>query len=546
MLAAADRFLWHVPADPLKWLRDPHRWGHFHTAGYAALLLLKNEAPTTYDILPEWVWQRHVSTVLCAPFFDGEDGDESQHEEVALRCYQQAKELVLFYLPAQIDAEDRDKGNHHISCDRKLGQCWDDDLKRTLHEKLVEAQGYWRTSTFDHVAALLLTHGHQPTSELLVEMVRFVMGGTCGNLERARNAAAGLIAHRPDAAWSIIWPAVLGNQKFGRDLLMSVAHGLHHSAGEVASKLTEDQIGDLFVWLVKQFPYSEDRAHDGASFYDKDDSVRDLRNGLLSFLENRGTPASVQAIQRAAELLPDLDWLRSSVVEARKKTLRRTWKPCTPAEFLEVATHPSTRLVRNAEELQEVLISAIRSLEVMLQDETPAAPDLWDQTDRTRGQETFRPKDENRLSDWIKRHLEDVCRAVGIVVAREVQIRRGEGEGKGEATDIHVTALVPGLTEGSFEQVRVIIETKGCWHKELKTAMKTQLADRYLKDNQCQHGIYLVGWYVCPQWEDADYRKADVPNWSLEKLRVQLKKQAEELSKGGLSIQSAVVNAALR
>ena len=544
MLASAEHFVQSSPVDPLKWLREPHRWGSSDTAAYSALLLLKNEAPETYDALPEWVWGRHMATVLCSPLFNPEEDVKSEHEAVALKCYQQAKSEMLSYLPMQIDAEDRVRD--YISCAEKLGQCWDEDLKQAVHKKLVQAQGYWREKTFDRVAALLLIHEHQPTRDLLVEMVGSVTEGTCGNLGRAKIAAAGLIAHSSDAAWSIVWVAALANREFGRDLLMSVAHGLHHKTAEVASKLTDDQLGALFVWLAKEFPYSEDREHGGVYSPDRDDSARDFRDGVLSFLGNRGTPASVQAIQHASESLPELDWLRSTLVEARKNALRKTWRPCTPAEFLQVATQPGTRLVRNAHELQDVLVAAIGKLDVKLQGETSAASDLWDQTGRTRGQEKFCPKDENHLSDWIKRHLEDELEGLGIAVAREPEIRRGEGVGKGEEIDIHVTATVPGLTEGSFEQVRVIIEAKGCWHKELKTAMQTQLVGRYLKDNPCQHGIYLVGWYVCPQWDDSDYRRGDVPKWSLEEARGNFQKQAEGLSKDGLSIRSVVINAALR
>ena len=68
-------------------------------------------------------------------------------------------------------------------------------------------------------------------------------------------------------------------------------------------------------------------------------------------------------------------------------------------------------------------MAAISRLEVKLQGETPAAPGLWDQTDRTRGHEKFRPKDENHLSDWIKRHLEGEIKGLYIVVARDVEIR---------------------------------------------------------------------------------------------------------------------------
>jgi hypothetical protein len=56
----------------------------------------------------------------------------------------------------------------------------------------------------------------------------------------------------------------------------------------------------------------------------------------------------------------------------------------------------------------------------------------------------------------------------------------------------------------------------------------------------------VVGWYVCPQWDDEEYRKRDVPKWSVEEARDHFQKQAESLSKGGISIQAVVVNAALR
>jgi len=131
-------------------------------------------------------------------------------------------------------------------------------------------------------------------------------------------------------------------------------------------------------------------------------------------------------------------------------------------------------------------------------------------------------------------------------VAREVEIRRGEGSGTGEETDIHVTAVIPGLTEGSYEQVRVIIEAKGCWNQKLKTSMKDQLVDRYLKDNECYHGIYLVGWYICDQWDKDDRRKTKTPKWSLQEARQFFEKQADNLSASGNNIRAVVINTSLR
>lgn len=547
MLVAADRFLREGPVDPLKWEREPHSWKPIHHAApYAALLLLKNEAPDLFDALPGWVWERHVATVLCLPFNEQEATEKQALEEIALKCFRLAKRAFLFYLPLQLDAEAGYCENQHISCDGKLGKCWDDELCRTVHEKLVGAMDYWHTRAFEHVALRLMDQQHGPTKELMVALVEEVVSGMCARRAHAIIAGKCLITHTPDAAWPTVWAAIRKDREYGRELLMDVASEFHHNAEKVALRLTEAQLADLYLWLVREFPYSQDREHTGTYSPTRDDSVRDLRDGVLRVLEHRGTLASVQAVQRVAAVLPELDWLSSVVVETRKHALRSTWQPCTPADLLELTRRPKTGLVRSANELQEVLLEAICALQQQLQGETPAAPDLWDKVPRSQRHKKFRPKEEEHFSDWLKRHLKAELGARGIVGAREVEIRPGAGSGTGEVTDIHVTAIVPGLTDNSFNQVQVIIEVKGCWHRELKTAMKTQLVDRYLKDNQCQHGIYLVGWFVCDRWDKTDSRVSTVRFGSLDGTRDFLERQAKDLSQGGLSIRSAVINAALR
>ena len=77
------------------------------------------------------------------------------------------------------------------------------------------------------------------------------------------------------------------------------------------------------------------------------------------------------------------------------------------------------------------------------------------------------------------------------------------------------TATLPGniATHGDDERgaiVTVVIEVKGYWHKDVRTAMGGQLGDRYLREAPCHHGLYLVGWFVCPQWDPQDPRRKRV------------------------------------
>jgi hypothetical protein len=58
-----------------------------------------------------------------------------------------------------------------------------------------------------------------------------------------------------------------------------------------------------------------------------------------------------------------------------------------------------------------------------------------------------------------------------------------------------------GDSSSSVHTVTVVIEAKGCWNAEVRTAVDSQLVGEYLRPNGLTHGIYLVGWFVCAAWE---------------------------------------------
>jgi hypothetical protein len=145
----------------------------------------------------------------------------------------------------------------------------------------------------------------------------------------------------------------------------------------------------------------------------------------------------------------------------------------------------------------------------------------------------------------VTRHLNDDLGRRGIIVNREVQIRRGIGDGTGQGTDIQVDAAISGGREENYERLYVILEVKGNWNSELLGAMETQLRNRYLKNNKCRDGIYLVGWFSCPKWDDADSRKKQCSAMTLSEAKSFLAKQAEALSGSGVQIESHVLDVSL-
>jgi hypothetical protein len=111
--------------------------------------------------------------------------------------------------------------------------------------------------------------------------------------------------------------------------------------------------------------------------------------------------------------------------------------------------------------------------------------------------------------------------------------------------DIHIDALTAGARPNAYDRISVIIEVKGCWNRKVNEDMEGQLRDRYLRDNRCQHGIYLVGWFMCSQWDRKGDRRWRTPKRTVAQAQSHFDVQARALS-GSVQLRAVVLNAALR
>ncbi|MEC2746355.1 hypothetical protein P9X02_31435, partial [Bacillus cereus] len=215
--------------------------------------------------------------------------------------------------------------------------------------------------------------------------------------------------------------------------------------------------------------------------------------------------------------------------------IRDNWIPHSPKDISKLLLGGSNLLIYNEKQLLEAILKSLDRLQKKLQGETPAMIDLWNESKEN----GFRPKNENAFSDYIKRHLEEDLNHRGIIVNREVEIRRGYGTGSGERTDIQINAIIKDPTEQRNKKITVIIEVKGCWHRELDIAMEEQLINRYLSDNECNYGIYLVGWFYCKQWRESTV--------TFEEKGKYFKEKAKDLSnKHKVTVVPYIMNTALR
>jgi hypothetical protein len=181
-----------------------------------------------------------------------------------------------------------------------------------------------------------------------------------------------------------------------------------------------------------------------------------------------------------------------------------------------------------------MLVESLARAQAELQGASPAAADLWDT-------QAERPKSENEISDWLQRWLHQDLRGRGVLADREVQIAPGPKGKMGYSGDLVVSAVAGERTTG-VGIVTVTVEVKGCWNREVDTAMRDQLVHRYLKTPERRHGIYIVAWFGDGSgWTTSHAARSHGIRRDVEQAKTYFADQAEELSSSGTVFVDAVV-----
>lgn len=343
-----------------------------------------------------------------------------------------------------------------------------------------------------------------------------------------------LMTHAENAGWDTVWECFNNDNQFGNEVMCSFASSwgdnLYIEDFIKNKELSPRKLSDFLLWLHNniQLPIGDIKINSNC--------IEQWKGSVLSQLEDIGTEESFVEIRRIADLLPELKEAKERWHYVQNDYLRMTWKPHQPKIIGDMIRNKNSRLVGNAEQLTNLVLESLQRFEEKLQGTTSGARMMWDK----QADGNFKPVDENDFSNFIKQHLLDDLCGRGIIVNREVEINRGYGQGKGQRPDIIIDAVKHSDEYGHYEPISVIIEVKGCWHQKVNNAMQKQLIEQYLQDNYlCTHGLYVVGWFYCPQWI--------VSKESLQDARIRFDTQAELLSvKYKTRVKAYVLNASFR
>ncbi|WP_130438381.1 hypothetical protein [Kribbella rubisoli] len=264
------------------------------------------------------------------------------------------------------------------------------------------------------------------------------------------------------------------------------------------SALTVEQAAGLYQWANTALP--KPQPIPPGVVVNAHDPVGDFRQVMLRCVVAAGT-------EEAAILLDDLAqqtgniWLQAAAKELRETVRASGWSPPRPEEVLELIADPRKRVITTTAQLTELVLDALDELNDDLCKDRGLLTTFWNE-ERQRGKLTghFWPVDENAMSTRLARELETRLKG-RVVLSREVEVQPHLGNAKADRPDLLAVATTPHAT------LKLPIEVKGNWHDEVRTAIETQLADRYLQGPSGAEGIYLVGFFASDRWSDHDPRR---------------------------------------
>ncbi len=499
LLDAALVHLQKVDPANAEWFAS-ERIGSNAVLGCFALFLLQEVSPSRLDELPDDRWRIWAPVLLTWSDF-GEQGNI--RHDLLMRAYSVASQQLLQSLAARIEFEDA-SGSAALFSLRYASSLLDVlDVREAMgiHLLTLAESGQFRTESVSEIVRELMRYEYEPARRTAR---RWVSEATKDEL--VAGGAIALFLHGDNSDWDVLGPFLADSEMLAKEVALAVADTHDDVGRRFQTVLDDDQLADLYEWLARKFPHNEDVRPTSGRAYQVTPrmDVAEWRDSLLTELKNRGTTASVQALRELSERLPHLDWLPWTVRDADERYREQSWVRWLPGEVVEIITDHEHPVIRNERDLLGLLERSLRRLQGALQQgPTPAAARMWNT-------QPNKPKSEQYLSDEIARHLRDDLGAWGIRVSREEETRPSGGRKMGERNDIVVGKFVP-QTDGTDSEIRCVIEVKACYHRDLKTAMRTQLVDRYLKNGAFRAGIFLVVWFDKEGWVESDQRKKRVP-----------------------------------
>lgn len=529
IVAAAERYLIDADTSAEIWLgQQQMRFQRNDLAAMRAFILLRQAAPDAYSRIPFTAWEKWTPVIVGLPR-KGVADQSTVLREIVRDALTKAPQAFIATVKKMLQMEKECRGastetplpngGPPFLILRDLEGCWDDEgLKAAMFEEMETSD--IRPAEYAALLDALLDAGYEPAIEHGVARLSV--------LDECTTAIADVLLRRtPARVWPMLWPKLVADDELALAILTEAA-GSFYLATPFYAAIGEEAIADLYLLMARLFPAERDPMGP-SGFVGPFDTVPSLRDGAPRYLAAMGSEAAVRALRRLVAERPNTPLLPFELSRAELEMRLKTWSPLTTKEIFALTDRPSARLVTSAADLLDILLEALATFAAELHGAQTPVRDLWDLQPHNRG---WRPIDENGLSDAITRFLRRELVGAAIFANREVEVSRRPGDPVGKRTDILINTFRRGTDGDPIDPIAAVIEVKGCWNREMLTALEDQLVRDYMVKLRAPVGIYLVGWFDTAHWDDTDPRRRRVPRADIDEVREQLDRQAAAAPEG--------------
>jgi hypothetical protein len=314
IVALAKRYILETPVDPTNWLKvfaAEHKIHQQALTGLKAIVLSASSDPEWLGLFSRECWEIWLPVLMTYPITPHSDYTNvwATVKTILQTAYATAPEAFVTALEKAIVA--RSTLDESIVILEHIDQCWGNDIKLVLVHAI--DSGVLTLAGFESVLRFALSHSSVQVLQVAKNMSSLPVLKEPSQRMRAVVVAQILTETCPIEGWPHFWAQVLYDRNFGRQVIERLAFSAH-SQDRMFSAFSENDLAALYIWLEAEYPHSEylpfvENDEAGMHLVSPSESIGQWKDRVLVSLQNFGTFAAANAIDRILSQFPHLTWL---------------------------------------------------------------------------------------------------------------------------------------------------------------------------------------------------------------------------------------------